>query len=1391
MVARSTKARFLADPNAALVFRMTIAQFVPGLTKDNIIIYNVTDFFEPTFSARQGSPGAIPLTSAVVNTAGKLPSHTDKLHPEAEITGINVDYRVEFVAQRVVVTSSDPQVAFTQASTLIDSAIKTGKFNTAVKALAAVNNQNSPALAEAVSGPYQFGIATSYSAEIVRSAMPTSQPSGQPSRQPTVQPSRQPSSQPTRSPSGQPSASPTGQPSSHPTLTMETRWSGVVAQLFTTSTMPDVSDRVSYFATEVSGSNLYGSCESWNHYLRFTLPATRDAKVIDSLRFVAQYGELGATAHTTTCSDAAISNELIDLLARPLIGHQPQHRINASVVCDNHRWVVRDCFPGDADAVYSVQASSTGGTVSRAVCIDCVNPCADYDCQTSSGNWVLSPCTREESCPYLDGSVQVFSAYYSDSGGTGVSAVFIWFGAAWGLIALSVLLYNHLILTDRDWKLMRSTPRLSFRQSSLQSIKVSNFKAIVPEPPLSPGNRPPTALKTAPSTTDQVRNLAAMVHGILDRLVIAAGQNRAMFASTELVPIMQKLWHRMVTKNHYFAMYTAATQRERFLHALNITVRVSWLFFCVALCLWFNYPDDDNSCYSKTSEDDCRDRVTLFDSNQEYGEGVGLTGPDSSYYDGGQSLHQAQCVWRVPTGSMVTVLHIVLVTIVVLAIPRIFYSSFLLESVLLAPGGQRKVFAHHRTQHTGASSATTSVSRKVGVTTDGQSALHRDVEAAYLDTKDSRFFSLTLGDSSTLDDGGYLESGDAGEDPSLLFRAFLFEFTKYRSMMLTAIDDTSEEFEREWASANTFIWNFTGTLKELNEDFELPVTCAQQMFPSDQAQLALELSNVYRTADTLSPSFKDYLLQGDEDQFSVRLMAAFSADLLGKDSIQGRLFHSLLGDLLQDSALFRDVRNWVKFCAILFLLGTCLCLVYGCIAVLQGFSARRQWYWIVTAAVAVGVDMVLVEGLETLWFHWALPLCICDSLTALRHTLISVLDRFQRTAAPMPPSTPGYSRSLTTRAASASHPGYCGSRAVGTGAYKDFSMPNYQFVSTNVAHRFPRQLASRIVLSYESVYPRTITGQRWPNTATTAQLLCAGRSWSSGLGFESIGYVLFSYAVMWIGIYCPAWLQRIGLAGLLSLAIWLVSWLVFSILDGRLVGVYIAAGVVGTCLLVLFSYRFSWDHDSEHYSAGIEALHIPTAAHSTNSPSGLVTQRDLHGLKDHDFHKDPFNLEPVDHFPLQPSSPVAREGLSTGVWSEQSSPMGHKQESSSPALSIRLSSETSLSPPQSPITGPPPALPQPSTPIQSTRVPSLVRAESAKYAAYDPARLTTNQTSPSLPRSPVYTLDSTALNGDRPLSTSAVRVGRKHLSTPVTAAAATTERDDYYLTSSSDDETKS
>eukprot|EP01034_Spumella_vulgaris_P013783 gene13783-17603_t len=142
-------------------------------------------------------------------------------------------------------------------------------------------------------------------------------------------------------------------------------------------------------------------------------------------------------------------------------------------------------------------------------------------------------------------------------------------------------------------------------------------------------------------------------------------------------------------------------------------------------------------------------------------------------------------------------------------------------------------------------------------------------------------------------------------------------------------------------------------------------------------------------------------------------------------------------------------------------------------------------------------------------------------------------------------------------------------------------MPNYQFVSTNLAHRFPRHLASRIVLSYESVYPRTITAQRWPGSATMAQVLCGCERWSSGLGFESIGYVLFSYSAMWVAVLTPRWMQQVWLTGLLSLTVWCLVMLVNYTQESFTGGVSLAGGVAALVLMVIVSYFFSWDYDSD------------------------------------------------------------------------------------------------------------------------------------------------------------------------------------------------------------------
>jgi hypothetical protein len=404
------------------------------------------------------------------------------------------------------------------------------------------------------------------------------------------------------------------------------------------------------------------------------------------------------------------------------------------------------------------------------------------------------------------------------------------------------------------------------------------------------------------------------------------------------------------------------------------------------------------------------------------------------------------------------------------------------------------------------------------------------------------------------------------ETAALLCNSFLFDFTRYRRAVLIMPEgDQRARCEEEWKASNTFVWNYQTTMTQLIEPPQIPEkTRWDAYFPSDRAVLTDELSGVLHTAEDAAPRFRFYIDE-DGDQFTMRLMATFFADLLGKDSLQSRYITALLQDLLQDNLPFRDVRNRVKFGAVVFMLATCACLMFGTAELLRAQSQRRQWYWIIAAALALALDMIVVESVEALWFRWALPLCVADTLTALKLTLRSVFDKFEET-----PVAPG-DKTLTAQHLA----------GLGEVPSRGFSMPNYQFISTNIAKKFPKHLASRIVLSYQSEFARTITTQRWPNVSTTAQLLFGGHSWTSGLGFESIGYVLFSNAAMWLGTYCPRCIQQICLAGALSTLIWSITLLVDFTRRDFNVGVSLAAMAAAVILIVSVSYFVPWDSDPD------------------------------------------------------------------------------------------------------------------------------------------------------------------------------------------------------------------
>jgi hypothetical protein len=646
----------------------------------------------------------------------------------------------------------------------------------------------------------------------------------------------------------------------------------------------------------------------------------------------------------------------------------------------------------------------------------------------------------------------------------------------------------------------------------------------------------------------------------------------------------------------------------------------------------------------------------------------------------------------------VTVLHVVIVAVAATSITRIVYTNYLIEGVVLAPGGAKKVFNYAANSSAGLRTGSNInrvlqlFSRRIGVVNDSgdssamfpaqrlgsassaSSSASNSAAAASsrvfrspakrafdndIELNDSRFYNISLADDKLgAPLGTFLETGNAMEDSSLLFQSFMFEFSKYRAGLLQQEDVKLAQFESEWRGANDYMWGVRGTLLELTEDPEEEpaasspssslAACVSRSthFPSDKVRITRELAAVYAQSDRVVPVFKQYL-QEDPDQFGVRLMAIFMVDLLGKDSLPSRVIHMLLREALQDDVLYLDVRNWVKFLALAFILATDACLVYGSVMLLQHWAAKRQWYWIITSAIAIGVDVFVVETVEAVWFKWAIPLCVADTLVAAKSTLLDVFAQFERqlreapaarlhSAATGAATRPKSALSLFSNSNGTSRPGtgtgtgagraaYSGHADTDAGAsFKNFSMPDYQFVSTNLAHRFPKHIASRLVLSYESVFPRTITSKYWPGHVTTAQLLCQGRQWTSGHGVESIGYVVFSSAAMWVSVHCPVFVQQIVLTGLVSLSTWLASSLVFTVLRGDYDGLYVLAGVLGAALFVYFSYSFAFDHDSDHYEEGLGGLAVVDAASlHLSSQQQQHARAHYHGVDIHATSKHP------------------------------------------------------------------------------------------------------------------------------------------------------------------------
>ena len=495
VLANITASEFLNRTDVQEGFKKTVASLVDGVQSDNVIINNATDVElvnvnGTTFLFSEPPSDSLATNSAATRralTAMEYQTHlrTRGLQEQNSFSGILIDYSVTFNAQDVLIVSTDAQTAYDMVSQRLQVAVSDGSFDNAMQATA--TRLNLTPLLKTQTIPSAFSIREAFTTLIVHSALPTSRPSSQPSSFPSAVPSLQPSSAPSAVPSIQPSSAPSSTPTSAPTFQVETTWMAFVAAVFEQELGTDKDGRSSYFDLRVEAQQLYGSCTEWNNYILRSLPASAAAKDLSSLSLVGQGGYVNASRRSVLCDEVGVVADIIGALSSPLSApaavHSAAGSLSVSYKCNGRTWVVQECRANRFES-----GDGMGFNTSKALCVDCTDPCSQYSCAEDPGLFVLSPCTAVASgkeCAHLQGTMRIISTDVDDESGAGYLYILQWYCTLWGLIIVTITLYERVLMLKGWGAATARSDKLSFVRTERKMVVTSSPKVEIPRVPTS------------------------------------------------------------------------------------------------------------------------------------------------------------------------------------------------------------------------------------------------------------------------------------------------------------------------------------------------------------------------------------------------------------------------------------------------------------------------------------------------------------------------------------------------------------------------------------------------------------------------------------------------------------------------------------------------------------------------------------------------------------------------------------------------------------------------------------------------------------------------------------------------------------------------------------------
>jgi len=580
--------------------------------------------------------------------------------------------------------------------------------------------------------------------------------------------------------------------------------------------------------------------------------------------------------------------------------------------------------------------------------------------------------------------------------------------------------------------------------------------------------------------------------------------------------VMRRLFDEICKHHRYLTLLTASGingDSKRILTGLHLLTVQSMLMFVLAVCYDLQFPQDDGSCESHTTELSCLRQKSVFDVDKS----VCSWDEDSSQQSG------YSCTYESPAFT-VWVIVIISVVVAVVTAPVNLLVDFLFIEILSAPGADAVKIQSRESVMVRAAQRASAVGRRVSaISAEAMNKLRKNVLMKSKSSLDFNSIQKTRVVPESMEEAHLLASVSIGDilhnvqeklnsrvhtldkfrKESNTFKSKQILVQKRRSAQRRVSDVSESQFDSTDAAIDDLFLDFTVDLAEQRkhlkrnqrESFDSMWGIDPTGEFSKQTERSIFCTHKIRSAErSLQDEMKfvrretqakfEKLRFATDVQIGMEILHLFIIDLLGRDTPVAKIFMTKSEEDFRHSFV---VTKTVKVFA--WILVACLNLFFVYFSVLRGLERGVEWQrlYLVACLMQFFIEIFFYETSECAIVHFYIPDLARNEVRSVGFAIHQAVNKV-----------------CTATVESAGN--------------MILDAPRYFFVSSNVAKRFPDLLESAIVMSYHTYSPGELA-RKWRFSYSSDTFSTSLNPWSRSR--SRVGR--FTVSTVLVGI-----LQRLG-----------------------------------------------------------------------------------------------------------------------------------------------------------------------------------------------------------------------------------------------------------------------